>query len=306
MAGRSVLGKGLNALLPLADNEELQDANRRKEKQPYFLCRINAIVANPYQPRQDFDEEDLQQLSASIKEKGVLQPLIVRRLADNRFELIAGERRWRAAKMAGLKEVPALEREVEGVDRLELAIIENIQRQNLNPLDEALAYNRLMKEFGLTQEDVADRVGKNRSTVANFLRILQLPSYIRQDIAAGKLSAGHARALLTVDDPEALKGLRDAILSRGLSVRETEAKAASIKHAVAAPPAEAGSAAPLPPAKKTEGAISDSYCRALVNDLVNHLGSKAKIVQNGGRGRIEIEYYSLDDLERLIGVLMKK
>lgn len=297
MSNRNVLGKGLGSLLPQMDNGKFDN-----EDGPYFICPLNDIQPNHYQPRKEMDDIALQQLSDSISEKGILQPLVVREREDGMgFELIAGERRWRAAQMAGLEEVPVLVKEdVSKADRLELALIENIQRQNLNPLDEAEAYQRLLDEFNLKQEEVAKRVGKERSTVANTLRILQLPDFAKQDVAAGVLTMGHARALLSLDSTEEIKGLRDEIVAKGLSVRQVEKMAKSMKN-------NKHSSVPSPAVtnKKVEGELTDSYCQALTNDLVSHLGTKARIVQNGARGKIEIEYYSFDDLERLLALVVK-
>ena len=194
----------------------------------------------------------------------------------------------RAAGIAGLTKVPVIVRKASEEDRLELALIENIQRQNLNPLEEALAYDRLASEFQLTQEEIAQKVGKERSTVTNMLRLLQLPDYAKEDLSREKLSSGHARVLLSLSDPDDMKQLRDAIISQGLSVRQAEKIARQMR--VGSKPAKK---------KKVRKTIPDSYCSTLANDLTRHLGSKSKIIQNGNRGKLEIEYYSLEDLERL-------
>ncbi|MBU0484230.1 MAG: ParB/RepB/Spo0J family partition protein [Proteobacteria bacterium] len=290
--GRQTLGKGLDALLPgSAGNNDLDYGRMDKT---YFLCPIDKIVPNQYQPRKEMDKEALNQLMESIKEKGVLQPLVVMERDDGEgYELIAGERRWRASKLAGLTEIPVLVKNVDPVERLELAIIENIQRQNLNPLEEAEAYQRLVQEFNMTQEEVAKSVGKERSTVANFLRILQLPDFAKKDVVNGKLSMGHARVLLGLPDLSAMQELRDAIIGKGLSVRRAEALARKTKDKN------------LITQKKNEDGIPESYCRALTTDLVRYLGAKSKIVQNGNRGKLEIEYYSMDDLERLLKLITK-
>lgn len=292
------LGKGLNSLLPasLMDEESEIDISPTRENRadsPYFLCPISFITANPYQPRTEMKEEPLQQLSNSIKEKGILQPLIIRELSENRYELIAGERRLRAAKMAGLEKVPVIKKDIAISDRLELALIENIQRENLNAVEEAKAYEQLMSEFDMTQEAVAKRVGKNRSTVTNSLRILQLPEDVLKDISMGRISAGHGRVLLALKDTEEIRTLRDEIIKNKLSVRDVEA---IIKNKKKNPQ-------PTGTAKKTTHAMTDSFCKSLTNTLGNFLGSKTKIIQNGVRGKIEIEYYSPDDLERLLSVI---
>lgn len=292
MAKTEALGKGLNALLPGGDEGGMSNGGE------FFVCDIEEISPNPFQPRKEMKSKELDQLSRSIREKGVLQPLVVRH-KDNGdgYEIIAGERRWRAAQLAGLEKVPVLLKEdVEEIDRLELAIIENIQRQNLNPLEEAEAYNRLIKEFGLTQEKVAKQVGKERSTVANILRILHLPDFVKHDIANGTLSLGHARVLLSLDDVTEIKEVRDIVVHEGLTVRQTEALIKK-KKKKGAPRGKKISAAPD---------IPESYCKALTNDLVRFLGTKCKIVQQGVRGKVEIEYYSLEDLERLLELIVKR
>lgn len=296
MSSRNVLGKGLGSLLPQMDSGKFENEG------PYFVCPINDIQPNHYQPRKEMDDSALRQLADSIREKGILQPLVVREKKDGTgYELIAGERRWRAAKIAGLENVPVLVKDgVSKADRLELALIENIQRQNLNPLDEAEAYQRLLDEFNLKQEDVAKRVGKERSTVANTLRILQLPDFAKQDVATGALTMGHARALLSLDSKEDMKVLRDEIVEKGLSVRQVEKMAKSMKNKNHSPVSSATETS-----KKVDGELPDSYCQALANDLVSHLGTKARILQNGARGKIEIEYYSFDDLERLLALVIK-
>ncbi len=289
MSKRSALGKGLDALLP----SEVEG-----EAGAYFICPVEAITPNPSQPRKRMDDDSLQQLADSIREKGVLLPLVVRETTEQLFEIIAGERRWRAAIMAGLTEVPVLVKDVSPLDRLEMALIENIQRQDLNPLEEAEAYLRLVKEFNLTQEDVAKRVGKDRSTVANTLRINQLPDFAKEDLSSGMLTMGHARVLLSLDSEGAMRELRDEIINHGLNVRQAENLAKKLKKSKTAPRRMVS--------RKKASELPESYCRALTNDLVRHLGSKARIVQNGQRGKVEIEYYSTDDLERLMALIMKQ
>jgi len=285
---KNVLGRGVGALLP----EELDEADR------FFMCDIDKISANPHQPRSHFDADKLQQLADSIREKGVIQPLLVSRSNDNRYVLIAGERRLRAAKLAGRDEVPVVVMD-RGSDQesLELALIENIQRHDLNPIEEAMAYSRLMEEFHLTQEEVAKKVGRQRSTITNVLRLLQLPEFVRQDVVQGAVSEGHARVLLRIkDQPEQLREVRDRIVNQGLSVRAAERLCAKT---------------PPPPAKAREVVaptvedLPKSYCAALVNQLTNQLHTKVRIVQQGKRGRLEIEYYSSDDLDRLVSLLSR-
>lgn len=287
---KSVLGRGVGALLP---EDDLEEADR------FFMCDIEKISANPNQPRSYFDAEKLQQLADSIREKGVIQPLLVTRSSGNRYVLIAGERRLRAAKLAGREEVPVVVMD-EGGDResLELALIENIQRHDLNPLEEAMAYARLMEEFQLTQEEVAKKVGRQRSTITNVLRLLQLPEAVRNDVVEGTISEGHARVLLRIKDhPEQLREVRDRIVHEGLSVRAAERLCG--KPPQSSPRQRSESSAP--PVEE----LPQSYCAALVNQLTNQLHTKVRIVQQGKRGRLEIEYYSSDDLDRLVSLLSK-
>jgi len=294
MAKHSALGKGLNALLPSEDSNITND----KSNGILISCAIDRVSPNPYQPRKEMDQEALKQLAASIKEKGVLQPLIVRKKDDGDYELIAGERRLQAAGIAGLEKVPMIVREVARPDRLELAIIENIQRQDLSSLEEAEAYQRLMTEFGETQESVAKKVGKQRSTVANALRLLNLPEFAKIELGTGKISTGHARVLLSCQNEETMRSLCSEIISNGLSVRQAELLARKMKP-MGPGRKETGTSS----AKSTEGLIPDSYCKALENDLVRHLDTKCRVIQNGSRGKVEIEYFSMDDLERLVSLI---
>lgn len=278
------LGRGLGSLLP--DSMDIDETQRE-----FFRCPINAIQPNPYQPRREMDDDALAQLAESIREKGVLQPLVVREIDNSgAYELIAGERRLRAAKRIGLNEVPVIVKQADPEDRLELALIENIQRQNLNPIDEALAYKRLADEFALTQEEIAKKVGKDRSTVANTMRLLLLPDYAKQDVTENRMSMGHARVLLGVENEESLRELRDSIISQGLSVRQTERIVASNKKK----PGKKGASR-----KNQAPGLPDAYCAALADDISRALDAKSRISQTGMRGKIEIDYYSLDDLERL-------
>lgn len=288
MVTKNVLGRGVGALL--------QGSLDSDEENRFFQCDIDKIRPNPDQPRKHFDEEKLNQLAESIKEHGVIQPLLVTRTEGNRYNLIAGERRLRAAMLAGEDEVPVVLMEAKNEDEnLELALIENIQRHDLNPIEEASAYLRLIDEFGLTQEDVAKKVGKNRSTITNILRLLKLPEELQEDVSQGRLSEGHARVLLSLqDNPTLMKEIRDKILAEQLSVRETERLCKQCK------------VRPAP--KKTErktgqDELPNQYCLALTNQLVNHLNTKVKILQNGSRGKLEIEYFSSDDLDRLVSIL---
>ena len=274
------LGKGLGALLSTEDIYDLESPG-------FFLCPIEKIRPNPNQPRRHMDHDSLKGLAKSIKEKGVLQPLVVWEV-DGVYELIVGERRWRAAQKAGLKAVPVVIKDVSPDELLELALVENIQREDLNPLEEAMAYGRLINELGLTQSQVASRVGRERPTVANFLRLLQLPDYAQTDLLNGRLSMGHARALLMVEDPERQKELRGEIIKKELSVRQAEALARR-----------------LAKGKRLSERVrrEDPDIKSLCEDLTRRLGSKVKIVQTKRGGRLEIRYRSAQDLERVIRLL---
>jgi len=289
MSVKSVLGRGVEALLP-EDPDSTEDGR-------FFLCDIDRIEPNPEQPRKHFDEEGLSKLARSIAEKGVIQPLLVTRMKGNRYSLIAGERRLRAARIAGQDEVPVVVMDSEGEgENLELALIENLQRHDLNPIEEAMAYSRLINMFGLTQEAVALKVGRKRSTVTNTLRLLNLPDYLQDDVANGIISEGHARVLLRLkNDPQGMQEVRGQIIREELSVRQTErfCRQAKVKKTERSPQ----------PAKKQGNTLPPSYCRALTNQLINHLNTGIRIVQNGERGKLEIEYCSSDDLDRLVNLL---
>lgn len=264
----------------------------------YFECNIHDIIPNKFQPRTHFKEDDLQELSDSIREKGVIQPLIIKTGDNGQYELIAGERRLRASKLAGLDVVPVVVMDVEDDDSLlELALIENVQRTDLNPIEEAEAYRKLIDKFGYTQEQTAKRVGKKRSTVTNLLRLLKLPQQFQDDVINGVLSEGHARSLIKlIDDPLKMSEIRDLIIKNGLSVRQTEKL---IKKAASLTQTQSKSNK----LKATEE-IPTSYRKALTTQLTNRLNSKVTISQNGSRGKIEIDYYSLDDLDRVTAMLM--
>ncbi len=298
----SGLGKGLKALLPVSDNGDLNynpnpAGDLNGDMQPsYFLCPIDFIIPNPYQPRKNFDPQELAGLSASIKEKGVLQPLVVRHLAKNKYELIAGERRLRASKQAELEKVPVLVKDISISDRLELALIENIQREGLNPLEEAAAYAQLVDEFGLTQDSIAKRVGKSRSAVANNIRILQLPEFAKESLGKGDISAGHARVLLSLAKQSDIRSLHDIMVAQKISVRESETIAKNIKNIL---PKR------IKPDKKAPAtALPASYCQNVVNNLHSFLGARSRIKQNGSKGKIEITYTSPEDLGRIMKLMV--
>lgn len=283
-AGRKkmALGRGLDALFP--DMESID--NKESE---FFQCDIQLIQPNRYQPRSHFSDEELRELSESIREQGLIQPLLVRK-ADVGYELIAGERRLRASKMAGLRQIPVVIRDVTDTELLEISIVENIQRQDLTPMEEAEAYLRLMGEFSLTQEQVALRVGKSRSAVANFLRLCQLPQPIKDSLNAGELSMGHARALLGMDSATQQKAAWKKIMSKNLSVRETESLVKSLK---------SGGAKPRKKAEHSDHV----YFSSLEDELSRIYGTKVVIQRKGKTGKVEIEFYSDDDLDRLLGLL---
>ncbi|MDT8440189.1 MAG: ParB/RepB/Spo0J family partition protein [Desulfuromonadales bacterium] len=282
MTKRPALGKGIGALISSATQE-----GRHK----YFLCPVEELVPHRQQPRKQFDDARMEELVASIREKGVIQPLIVRQAGDA-YQIIAGERRWRAAQKAGLKEVPVVIQDVSESWALEMALIENIQREDLNPIEEAAAYRYLMENFDLTQDDVARRVGRERSTVANSLRLLRLPGIIQQDVISGRLSMGHARALLALDSATSITRVRDQVIDRQLSVRQTEQQVKREKHGTG--PARTG---------KTRRPLSPEH-NDLVARLQRQLGTQVKVVpDNDAGGRIEISYYSAVELERLLELL---
>ena len=282
MSKKQALGKGLNALIPTGGEE---GGGPRGS----FLCPVEQIRPNPDQPRKHFDEQSLESLAVTIKEKGVLQPLLVRRVG-NRYELIAGERRLRAAKKAGLEEVPVLIREAEESDRLELSVLENIQREDLNPIEEARAYKQMLDRLKVTQEELARRVGKDRSSVANTLRLLQLPREIQEDLATGRLSSGHARAILALDREIMQLKLWALIKDKGLSVREAETRVHEMKEGKAGkekPPA------PLDPDMQT-----------LQDELCQHFGTRVKIQTGKEGGKIQIRYSSAEELNRLYTLII--
>jgi len=282
---RMALGKGLGALLPEFGQEE---------PKTLLYCGIEEIIPNRSQPRKHFDESKIQELAWSIKEKGILEPLIVRR-ADQGYELIVGERRWRAAQKAGLKEVPVLVKEVEGREALEISLIENLQREDLNPIEAAEAFKHLIEEFDISQEDLSKRMGKDRTTITNTLRLLKLPLEVRNQLLQNRITSGHARAILSLENKEKQKELCALIIKKGLSVREAEviAKRWSEK------PKKS-----ITPVKK-RGDL-ESQLSSLQDSLRKYLGTKVLITQKDKKGKIEIEYYSHEDLERIVEAILGK
>jgi len=282
VAKHSALGQGVSLLFGGS-----QDENK------FFHCKIERIHPNRFQPRLHFDDALLAELADSIRANGVIQPLIVKKTAEaDNFELVAGERRLRAAKMAGLSEVPVVLMEVDSDDHLlELALIENVQRTDLNAIEEAEAYQKLIESFGYTQEETAKRVGKKRSTVTNMLRLLNLPEHIKQDVIDAVLTEGHARALLRLTDvPELLKKIRDEVVAKQLSVRQTEKL---VKKESLAPSAAEE--------KKKE---ADPEILEMSEKMASRFGTSVKIRQSKGRGRVEIEYSSPEELDRLCRLLL--
>ena len=279
MTKRKVLGKGLGALIP--------EINQYDDKDNYVYCNVEDIQPNKFQPRKGFDENRIEDLVVSIKEKGIIQPLIVRDVGDG-YELIAGERRWRAAKRAGITEVPVIVKKASDTEVLELSLIENIQREDLSCLEEAEAYKRLTEEFTLTQEEVAKRVGKDRSTITNYLRLLKLPLEIR-GLSRDVVTMGHARAFLSLETPVKQREAYRQVLKRGLSVRQTEKMVRGLKKEKKNKPLERD---------------KDIHLDSIKNELIKRFGTRVKIVaRKGGRGKIEIEFCSLDDLDRIIETL---
>ncbi len=276
MAKRKALGRGLSALFP--------ETTASEDDKGFFYCPIESIVPNPHQPRQNYSDSELKELANSIKEKGVIQPILVSKVKDG-FQLIAGERRWRAAQKAGLDKMPVWIRDVSPAETLELALIENIQRKDLNPIEESTAYHELMQKFHLTQEALSKKVGKDRSTVANLLRLLKLPTIIQQDLINGELTTGHARVLVALESPSVQKKVRDLIIKKSLSVRQTEDLVKRI------------SKLEKSKSPKTE---TDHYMESLSKDLQKSLGTKVVIRRKGKKGKIIIEFYSDEDLGRLI------
>jgi len=274
------LGRGLSALI--SDKKRFPSEQNNDAQ-----VEIKKISANPFQPRQKFDDESLKELSLSIKEKGILQPLIVRESTNGNYDLIAGERRLRAAKSAGLSRVPVIIRKATDEDALELALIENIQRDNLNPMDEAFAYQRLSKDFKLTQEQIAQKVGKKRATIANTLRLLTLSEEIQDYLHAGHITMGHARALLSLSDDKKKADICLRIIAEGLSVRETERIVTDYLH-------PDGSTR-----KKSKRLRRDPQIANLEDQLQKALGAQVTIRSRGKKGRIEIYFYSLDEFDRI-------
>jgi len=283
MGQRKALGRGLNALLgsPDLETEQLREID------------IDRILPNSHQPRKNFDEASLNELADSIREHGVVQPIVVRALDDGFFQLIAGERRWRASQRTGLFRIPAVVREADEHAALEIALIENLQREDLNPIEEAQAYERLINEFGITQEEVARRVGKNRTTIANMLRLLRLPPEVQQWLRENRLTTGHAKALLSLSDLNAILDSARKIIQGNYSVRQAEMLVSRYSNGTTV--ASAAVAAET----------ADPNVTAAIHALEQVLGTKVTVQESGGKGKIEIHFYSFEEMNRLYEGLMR-
>ncbi len=290
---RGGLGKGLDSLIPdtikTSVPEKTKIVEKVVEKPVEMKVKISKVGPNKDQPRKQFDEDALMELADSIKQFGIIQPLIVQE-KNGFYEIIAGERRWRAAKLAGLKEVPVIVKDYSDLEVVEISLIENIQRENLNPIEEALAYKRLLNEFNLKQDEVAERVSKSRTAVTNSMRLLKLDERVQQMVIDDMLSTGHARALLGIEDPELQAATAAKVFDEKLSVREVEKLVKQIQNGK--------------PEKKKEEKVHDFIYTDLEEKMKAAVGTKVSIHQNAkGKGKIEIEYYSREDLERIIDII---
>ena len=285
MGKKFALGKGLSALIP----EEVV-VESGQDKKSGTLIPLNEIKNDNNQPRKSFDNDKIAELTESIKTHGIIQPLILRKSDDGFYIIVAGERRWRAAKMAGLKDVPAIVMELSEKEVLEISIIENIQRQELNPIEEALAYKRLLSEFELTQEDLSKRIGKSRTAITNTMRLMNLDSRVQQYIIEGIITEGHGRALLGIKDEEIQYELSQKVIDENLSVRELERLVKKIVEGKN---------------KEEKSAITElnPYYKEIKNQLQNYFGTKVNISNKNSKGKIEIEYYSEDDLQRILDII---
>ena len=291
------LGKGLDSLIPagnsaktVSKSSEMVSQSSEVSEKGEKMVKINMVEPNRNQPRRNFEEDSLLELADSIKQFGVLQPLIVRKQNDY-YEIIAGERRWRAAKLAGIKEIPVIVKDYSQQEIVEIALIENIQRENLNPIEEALAFKRLLTEFNLKQDEVAERVSKSRTAVTNSMRLLKLNEKVQQMIVDDMISTGHARALLAIDDPEQQYQLANKIFDEKLSVRETEKLIKELKN---------------PKKPKPKKVVENAFIyEDIGNKMKQVLGTKVNVTSKGnGKGKIEIEYYSDEELERMFEMIM--
>ncbi len=273
---KKALGKGLEALIPKREDTLLE-------------IEIERIIPGKHQPRTDFDENSLRELAQSIRQRGVIQPIVVSRVGDGSFRIIAGERRWKAAKIAGLEKIPAIIKDVSPAEEVEIALIENIQREDLDPVETALAFETLLNEFSITQEELSKRVGKDRATVSNYLRILKLPDKVKDYIKKGLITMGHAKAILSVDETEKQIEITQQIIKSSLSVRQTEKLVRNLNRLKI---------------KKSEKEIPE--IKELEQRLISELGAKVKIYHRGKKGRLEIYYNSLDELDGILQRILKK
>ncbi len=285
---RKALGKGLDALIPDFSLDEPLDETEGPAELP-----LEDVEPGPLQPRKHFDAEALESLAASIRENGVVQPIVVQLGENNKYEIICGERRWRASQKAGLKTIPAVVREVTSTERLQMALIENIHRQDLNPMEEAEAFQRLAQEFGLTQDAIAQKVGKSRVSVANHLRLLKLPRTVQEDLRAERLSFGHARAILSQESARDQEALRSAIVAKGLNVRQAEGWSPHDKKTTVG-------------SEKSKIGKRDIFVEDLEKQLERALGTKVEIKTKGKGGKLVVTYYSNDDLSRIRDMILKE
>lgn len=290
---RKVLGRGLETLLPARQSPVSVPAPSHGEA--VHQLSVELIDRNPYQTRSHVDESALQELADSIMVAGVLQPITVRAVSGGRYQLIAGERRWLASQRAGKTTVPVIVRQVSNEQAMEMTIIENLQREDLNPIEEARAFDRLGREFGLTQEQISQRTGKERSSVANFLRLLRLPVPVQSWVAGGHLSVGHAKALLGLDSPDAVLTLATRAVEKGLSVRETEDAVTNLINPM-----------PAPMVNELKELVVDPNVREAARELERALGVRVTIKDRRGKGKIVLEYASLEDFDRIVSTLAGK
>ncbi len=289
---KRALGKGIGALIS-------EGGGDRRDLPGVTEVSLSALSPNPHQPRREFGQESLNELADSIRKKGVLQPVLVEAGQDGSYTIIAGERRVRAARLAGLQKVPAIVGQFSSQEKLEIALIENIQREDLAPIEEALAYKQLMEASGLSQEEVASQVGKDRSTVANSLRLLKLPAEMQEALDKGRMSAGHARAILMVSGPSQQQRLFRQIVEQGISVREAERIASELAEGKK----PHGGSKDAEPAGQT---VKEPELREIEAGLIERLGTKVEIKGTAAKGRIEVSYYSVEDLERVIEIIQGK
>ncbi len=320
MAVKRGLGRGINNLLSVSDEDvkqakkDVKTASKKApaakkstaaekktvEEQAELFVKVTDIEPNPNQPRTNFNEDALNELAESIKKMGVIEPIIVYK-KDRGYEIIAGERRWRAARLAGIKEVPVIVRKYTKQQRVEIALIENIQRENLNPIEEALAYNRLIEEFNLKQDEVAERVSKSRTAITNSLRLLKLSDKVKEMLVEQMISAGHARCLISIEDPDVQYETAMTIFDKGLNVRDTEQLVKDVNTILSKQGKEKAET------PKEDNTALLAVLSQMEDNLKNTLGTKVKIKPRGrNKGRIEIEYFSADDLERILNIINTK